>query len=138
MAGNADIPSDPGTFASRLSRWPFTAAVAGGIFLLSSIPQKDLPSVGVPHLDLLAHVIEYGVLATLLFRSIRYHLFSRPILSAIMAVLIAAGYGVLDECHQSLVGRCADPVDAATDLVAAAAGVGTMMIVNRWRSRNGR
>lgn len=119
-----------------LSRWPLTAAVAAGIFGLSSIPQNDLPEVGISHIDIAAHVIEFSVLAALLFRSVRYHLFSRPVLSAIIAVLCTAAYGVLDEWHQSFTGRCADPVDAATDVVAAVLGVAAVAILNRWRRRN--
>jgi VanZ family protein len=86
----------------------------GVIFFLSA--QPDLSS-GLGGWDLvlrkLAHMTEFGVLWCLWLRALRDR--------AVLAAVIAIGYAITDELHQTLVqGRHGTPVDVAID----AAGVG--------------
>jgi VanZ family protein len=92
---------------------------AGIIFVGSSLPGDDLPSLGVS--DKLLHAAEFGVLAFLLCRALRAHLPGRS-RYFIMAVSILAtiGYGVGDETHQWFTdGRTPDVADLLADSVGA-------------------
>ena len=75
---------------------------AGVIFYLSSLPQKDIPSVGIPFIDKVAHVVEFGILAFLLHRGlIKSGKKPDAAIVIIIVILTTAFYGVFDEWHQS-------------------------------------
>lgn len=109
--------------ARRVAAWGAAAAWGVLIFLLSS--QSDPPSPSwlsaVPLYDKMAHFLLYAVLCALLARALRFE--SAPVLNRgalIIAVAIAALYGVSDEWHQSFVpGRQPDPLDWTADTLGA-------------------
>ena len=72
----------------------------------------------------LAHMAEFGLLWWLWLRALRGR--------AVLAAVIAVGYAITDEIHQSFVeGRVGTPVDVAID----AAGVGIAVALWAWRRR---
>ncbi len=94
-------------------------ALMGLIFFLSA--QPDLNS-GLGGWDTLlrkvAHMAEFGLLWWLWMRALRGR--------AVLAAVIAIGYAITDEIHQTLVdGRVGSPVDVAID----AAGVGIAVAI---------
>lgn len=108
------------------NRWWYWAPVLGYavlIFYLSSLPYpgKDLPSAFGEVNDKLIHCVEYGVLAVLLYRALRWgagpHWAARAWWAAVLCAVL---YGVSDELHQSFVPpREMDPYDVAADSVGA-------------------
>jgi VanZ family protein len=95
----------------------------GAIFFLSA--QPDLNS-GLGGWDTLlrklAHMAEFGLLWWLWMRALRGR--------AVPAAVIAIGYAITDEIHQSFVdGRVGSPLDVAID----AAGVGIAVAIWAWR-----
>jgi len=94
----------------------------GVIFFLSA--QPDLNS-GLGGWDTLlrklAHMAEFGLLWWLWMRALRGR--------AVPAAVIAIGYAITDEIHQSFVdGRVGSPLDVAID----AAGVGIAVAIWAW------
>jgi VanZ family protein len=87
-----------------------------------------------------AHALEYAILAALCWRALRRQ---RPVAAggwrpadAWWAWLIAAGYAVTDEFHQSFVpSRGASPVDMTIDAAGAALGIGAIWLFGRLRRR---
>jgi len=102
------------------------------IFWGSSQPSEDLPGLfAIPHLDKVAHLIEYAVLGLALARPL-----GRTLRGPWFGVAVAAIgllYGISDEIHQiSVPGRDFSIVDMAVDLVGAAVGAGLWAAVARW------
>ncbi len=103
---------------SRLNiYWIISLLYMGLIFLLSSSPPPmKLPSF--PLADKLAHLLEYGLLASLIYFALgksqaNFH----PIF---IPFLIAFLYGLSDELHQNFIpGRDADVFDAVADAVGS-------------------
>lgn len=95
------------------------------IFVLSSFPLHPPLVEEFPWRDKGLHALEYAVLGFLLAHATMRTWETRPLWRvAAVAVVIAMGWGVLDELHQALVpGRVADPFDAVADAVGAVAGV---------------
>jgi VanZ family protein len=93
-------------------------AIYSGIFLLSSLPAKSLPS-GIP--DVIPHSLEFFVLA---FFFIQIFLSpGRPATMA-LALFLLAVMGLLDECHQlSVPGRVFSLLDLLYDTFGAMAGI---------------
>jgi VanZ family protein len=86
------------------------------IFLISSVPAKDIPSL-MPYEDVIFHIFEYGVFALLISRACKHGLrltaYNRRFW---ITLLIAIIYGLSDEFHQSFVtGRDCSLVDASYD-----------------------
>ena len=97
----------------------------GLIFYVSSLPRVDMPELitrATPlPLDLLGHLGGYALLAVALMLGLRSQPFRRALL---LALVIAAVYGVSDEVHQAFVpGRVASAGDAAADATGALLGL---------------
>ena len=91
------------------------------IFALSSQPQFPQPFGWSAFLmSVVAHLLLYGTLAVLLLIGLKHR--SRPRRSTyLLAVVIAVGYGVTDEIHQSFVpGRDASLFDLVVNATGAA------------------
>lgn len=87
--------------------------------MLTSIPGRDVPSVGIPHVDKVVHVLLYAVLGLLVARALRPADPSRrPALGALLVALVAVAlFAALDEWHQQWVpGRSTDVLDWYADL----------------------
>ena len=110
---------------STLTAWLPVILWACVIFAFSSVPSLG---TGLGAWDVvlrkLTHVSEYAILGFLLARAVR-----RPA----VAVVLAAGYAVTDEMHQTLVeGRHGAPLDVAIDTAGALGGV---LVWLRWSRR---
>ena len=109
-----------------LPRWLAAAAWTALLFWLGTRAPGRLPSPG-PGLDKLAHACFYGVLGLLVARAGR----SLPV--AILAGLLVGG---LDEWFQAGVGRDADLLDLAADLLGATLGGWLYLRTARGRRRS--
>jgi VanZ family protein len=94
----------------------------GLIFILSA--QPTLPHHPDTLLDLLlkkaAHMIEYGILAFLLWRALSRGRGAPPRSALVAAFVVSVLYAASDEYHQSFVpGRNGTPVDVGIDAVGA-------------------
>jgi VanZ family protein len=113
--------------------WAAAAALAAWIWWMSSHPAQvsDLP----PHTDKLIHAATWAVLAALIAaggRAARWP--ARAIV--LVAVGLAAAYGVVDELHQSQVPtRIASVADVIADLVGAIAGALAITYLRRHGDR---
>lgn len=115
---------------SRLIAVGLALGYAGLIFFLSSQSSFPVPQ-GIWTFDKVIHGVEYGVFAILIARTMRPW---GP--APIVAVILAALYGVSDEFHQSFVpGRSSDAYDALADTVGATLGAAAFSFHMRRRSR---
>jgi VanZ family protein len=95
------------------------------IFILSSVPGKDIPDIPVPYFHKVAHFFEYSILAGLWIRAF---LLRRPgaawLKCSILAWTLTALYAFSDEWHQGFVpGRRCKLEDALSDMIWAALGI---------------
>jgi VanZ family protein len=110
-----------GMRALRLDLWLPPLVLMGVIFFLSHQPSLDS---GLGAIDLvgrkLVHFAEYALLCFLWWRALVT--VTTPERAALWAFLIASGYAVTDEYHQTFVdGRHGSPIDWAIDSAGAAA-----------------
>ena len=113
----------PPAVARQCSLWVPVVVYAGAIFFLSSRPALDT-GIEVPHLDKLAHLVEYagfGYLCARAFQGVPF-----PSVAArfrFWAVVLAVAYGLSDESHLVFVPtRTASMADCFFDALGAAAG----------------
>jgi VanZ family protein len=88
------------------------------------LPFASLETLGRVHFTIrkLAHFTEYFIFSLLLMRGMRGRNHGWKVQWAIWALVIAAGYSVLDEYHQLFVpSRTASPWDSLLDTTGAAA-----------------
>jgi VanZ family protein len=118
--------------------WLLVAAWCLLIFVLSSVPGRNLPEMPAQNADKVVHGLVYGILGALFQRAVgRTWRVGGPATAAI-AVVLATAYGVSDELHQLLTpGRSADVYDVFADAVGAALGVLAMSILLARRRRSG-
>lgn len=94
-------------------------AVMALLWWASSRPAPD----AIGGHDKLAHLLAFGGLAALWARALWFGTTGRWLRVGLLAVGIAAAYGVVDEFHQSFVsGRDASVDDAVADLLGAVVG----------------
>ena len=89
--------------ASFTKYWLPVIIYAIFIFSISSVPGQDIPSL-FAYQDVLAHIIEYAILGLLIARALKAsspHMGLRKRL--VWTVLLALGYALTDEFHQSFV-----------------------------------
>src|SRR5690606_13731863 len=84
------------------------------------------------------HAIEYAVLAFLVKHAVLRSWPERARMRlAAVALLIACGWGVLDEVHQAFVpGRSPDLPDLVADFVGAIVGSTARVGISAWRGRH--
>ncbi len=101
----------------------------GAIFAVSSV--SHLPAIPGGFSDKTAHASEYAVLGLLLARALagpRWLSITFPYVAG--AVVLAALYGVSDECHQLVVpGRDFDGRDMLADAAGASASAGGLWVL---------
>jgi VanZ family protein len=136
--------AEPASFAFHALYGLLTLASLLAIYWLSSQSHLGVSGRGVASrfMSKLAHVLLYAGLAFCLVRALtggRRH--SRlPWAVSALAVLVAGGFGALDEWHQSFVrGRSASLGDVILDLTGASAMVlGLRFTAARTTAREGR
>jgi len=109
-------------------------AYAGLIFYLSSEPSLKPP---FNIWDKLAHAIEFGILAALLWRAIggSFLAAATPVRAALY-LAVCGGYAALDEYHQSFVpGRDSSLLDVLADLTGSSMIVFGLWAISWWRGR---
>jgi VanZ family protein len=119
------------TVRATIGSWLPAIAYVGLIFSLSSIRGSDLPApFAIPHLDKVAHLLEYSLLGLLLERAIRFTLGGRRRAAAVGWTLLAGGaVGALDEIYQrGIPGRSSDIRDWIVDVTA----VGLSLALAHW------
>ncbi len=111
---------------ARAILWIPAVAWAAIIFGLSGQPQPPQPpgAEGIPYIDKLQHMVEYGILTVLLLfairRSHREPGWAAAAYDPLIAVTIAVVYGATDELHQAFVPpRIADAGDWVFDSLGA-------------------
>ena len=115
--------------ARRIDLWLPPLALMGLIYFLSA--QPDL-STGLGTWDLIlrkiAHATAYAALCFLWWRALRHTgLDGRAV---VVAWLVAVGYAITDEWHQTFVtGRHGSPLDVLID--AAGAGAAALLVTRR-------
>lgn len=109
----------------------FPIALMTLLYWVSSVPGVIEPGAPAAHqvfvwvppaVQNLMHIPVYAALAFLWLWYLRRWLGSRP--AMFLAFALAAGYGLLDEWHQSFVpGRFASTTDVAFNVIGAVAGI---------------
>jgi len=110
---------------SRLRLWIPAIAYMALIFVVSSMRIQAPILESFPLRDKGVHFLEYAVLGFLCAHATLATWPRRPRLRVLLvAVLIAAAWGLSDELHQALVpGRSAEVLDFVADAVGASVGV---------------
>jgi VanZ family protein len=113
---------------------------AGGVLALSSIPHLGPPPLRLPAADKIAHFIEYGIFAWLIFRSFsnigRLYSAGRLLLFTVLSVSV---FALFDEFYQRHVpGRHFDMADVASDAAGAVAVLLLIWLRIRRRKPEGR
>ena len=101
----------------RLFYWLPPITWSAGIFLLSCLPSKQHEPL-FEGVDKVFHFGLFGMLSVLLFFAFFYGQRRPPLKAALLALLITAAYGALDEFHQSFTPtRSVDFFDWVADTV---------------------
>ena len=87
------------------------------IFLLSSIPDLS-PGTSKPHMDKVAHFVEYGIFGFLAARAWSMSGIGNLRVVLLLTILLGAGTGALDELWQGRFGRHTSFGDWVTDSIA--------------------
>lgn len=106
------------------------------IFWLSHHPDP-LPALSGRLWDKVLHALEYAGLAALLAVGLGHLEPRRPVRAVLLAVALAAAYGLTDELHQAFVPRrdCS-ALDWAFDLMGAVVGgILAVPFLRRWGAR---
>ncbi|MFA6142545.1 MAG: VanZ family protein [Candidatus Omnitrophota bacterium] len=94
------------------------------IFILSSIPGRNIPHVSVLGFDKVAHIFIYGILGLFLIRAFFSATDIGLVKSVLLSIIIGALFGMSDEWHQSFVpGRNMDLFDFFADFIGLSVGV---------------
>lgn len=110
-------------------RWLAPIAWTVVILVLTSLPGSRIPSVAVPGVDKIVHFVLYGVLGLLIARALDRRGVAR---AALLAILIGASFGAVDEWHQRFIaGRSPSAADWAADVAGAAVGSIALLVRGR-------
>lgn len=121
-----------------LRAWTPAFLWAGFVFVMSSLPGRQLPTLDLPNIDKVVHVAVYAVLGMLCWRGVRLTERLDPVRTVIMATAVAALYGITDEFHQAFTpNRMADWKDAVADAGGGFLGAFGCALVARWRQPRG-
>ena len=113
-----------------LALWGPVAAYAGLLFWLSS--RSTLPAFVGNAWDKVLHTGAWTVLTALLLRALLGGWSALRVRPAILAVVLAVGYGVTDEIHQMFVpGRFPSVGDALADLAGSLTALAAWWVLAR-------
>ncbi len=110
-------------------RWLVAAFVyLAVVFFVSSRPYLHAPGPEFDLKDNLAHSLEYGLLAVILFRALGPLAWPDVALTFLLVVVVAASVGSADEMFQGMIpGRRKDVTDWLSDATGAA--VATLLCI---------
>jgi VanZ family protein len=121
---DAFSPEHTGTFLARILRWAELGIAEDHLHAINFLVRKS------------AHVAEYFVVCLLVYRGISGARPSWRWSWACAALLITAGYSVLDEFHQSFVpSRVASPWDSLLDCTGALVALMVIFLLLRFFPR---
>jgi VanZ family protein len=114
-------------------RWLALAALyCAVVFYLSSLPYLRAPGPEFDMKDNLAHALEYGILAVLLFRALAPVAWPDTATTFLLIVVVAASVAAADEVFQGTIpGRRRDVVDWVSDTTGAAIAAATCVFLAR-------
>ncbi len=117
-----------------LRNWICALGFGGLIWYVSSLPLHGpvFANAAKKHLDWVAHAVEYGLFAVLLFEAMRRTIVGRGRVkrALILAALVASIFAVADEIHQSAIPyRVPSVADAWADM----AGIVIGLSIRMWR-----
>lgn len=122
---------------SRILRLLPALAWLVAILVVSSLPLRG-PELPLAHLDKLAHLAEYGVLAVLALVGLDPGSTRGLFLRTLAAVPIMALVAAADELHQRWIpGRSGDPLDLGADVLGILLGAGLVLAMVWARGRRG-
>ena len=104
------------------SLWTYWAVAFVATHIPSPWPPTDRPPPDRLPLDKLGHFVGFAILTWLLVNALSHRRLVRPAI-VLLAVLIVAAYGVVDELTQPPFNRTADVGDYAANLLGCAAGL---------------
>lgn len=101
------------------------------IFMASSIPGTNMPTVMFPYFDKIEHMAIYAVLSAAVARGFcNWRPWFSLRLIIILSVMIGTAYGISDEIHQSFVpGRESDIYDIIADAVGSLLGAVSFALI---------
>ena len=120
------------TLLKLATRWSPSLVLMIVIFAFSSIPKNTIiPNFGPWEFEIKkgAHLLIYGLLAnTYLWSITNWRNVNRG--HSMIAILLAAAYGVSDELHQRLVpGRISSVMDVCIDTLGAILGISAWWLI---------
>ncbi|MBI5879410.1 MAG: VanZ family protein [Chloroflexi bacterium] len=95
--------------------WALLGAWMGVIFYWSSQMNPAIPGIGFDPFRKSLHVLEYMLLFALWQRALKSRVGGDPVVTAMWALLLTAGYAISDEIHQHVVGRDGSVRDVLID-----------------------
>ncbi|MDH5672593.1 MAG: VanZ family protein [Myxococcales bacterium] len=115
--------------------WPPIAYMV--LIWIGSSLSNPVSVESLPFRDKGVHALEYAILAVLLARALAGGPARRsPLKCALLALVLAVGWGYLDELHQAFVpSRDASLLDVLADALGASLGSTAFWIHALWRSR---
>ena len=113
----------------RLLFWLATAGYWVVLCVLTHLPPRDLPRVGMN--DKVEHLLAYGMLAGLISVALWVTFPRRPWL-AWGVLVVGLAYGAVDERTQPMFGRTCDVYDWLADAVGTTAGVLPVLVLQRF------
>jgi len=104
----------------QVMHWLPAVCWCGFIYWLSSRSHVEPGGLPLPpHSDKLVHLLLFGILSLLFYFPLKGNGL-RPVMCGLIAIMLAAAYGITDELHQLHVpGRKADLADWLADLAGA-------------------
>ncbi len=118
--------------------WIIAVVYWAALFCATHIPAPRLPPI--PVTDKTAHLVSYGLLATLLYLALSRAGSARSSAEvAILVLTILLAYGAIDEWTQIPVGRSCELADWYADAAGASVAMVIVTLIARIRaSRSGR
>lgn len=123
-----------------IGAWLPAALYMALIWALSSMSLTDVSIDEFPFRDKGIHALEYGVLGFLVAHaSLRTWPHRGRLRIFGVALLMTAGWGILDEIHQAFVpGRSSDVLDVVADLIGALFGTSGRLAISLFAARGSR
>ncbi len=117
---------------SFIAKFRFSILWAIILFVISVIPNNNLPKTSIPNIDILVHFCLYFILSCLMIsgdKKEHAHISYSKLLAFIM---ISGGYGMILELIQPIVSdRASEFSDFLANFIGASFGAGLMFIYHK-------